>query len=91
MRGGPAANGHQSQDDERQQRSVDDAWYGEVATSPQLARRFQSVSHDRDARSPHERTGMVDAGAGTFTRLLTEDRRQRPRKVTSKRDLYWFA
>ena len=89
MRRRPAADGHQSQEDEGQQRSADETY--DVATSPQLARRFQSVSHDRDARSPHERTGMVDAGAGTFTRLLTEDRRQRPRKVTSKRDLYWFA
>jgi hypothetical protein len=91
MRRGPAANGHQSQEDEGQQRSADDAWDGEVAISPQLARRFQSVSHDRDARSLHERAGIVDAGAGTFPRLLTEGRRQRPRKVTSKRDVYRFA
>jgi hypothetical protein len=47
----PAANGHQSQEHEGQQRSADDAY--EVATSPQLARRCQSVSHHRDARTPH--------------------------------------
>jgi hypothetical protein len=43
MRRRPAADGHQSQEDEGQQRSADDTY--EVATSPQLARRFQSVSH----------------------------------------------
>lgn len=42
----PTANGHQSQEDEGQQRSADDTY--EVASSPQLARRCQSVSHDRD-------------------------------------------
>ena len=41
MRRRPAANGHQSQERKGQQRSADDAWYGEVATSPQLVRRFQ--------------------------------------------------
>jgi hypothetical protein len=55
----PAANSHQSQEDEGQQRSADDTY--EVASSPQLARRCQSVSHDQDAHSPHERTGIVGA------------------------------
>ena len=41
MRRGPAANDRQSQEHQSQQRSADDAWYGEVATSPQLVRRFQ--------------------------------------------------
>jgi hypothetical protein len=62
MRRGPAANGHQSQEDEGQQGSADDTY--EVATSPQLARRFQSVRHDRNARSPHERTGIVECWCG---------------------------
>lgn len=60
MRRGPAANGHQSQEDEGQQGSADDTY--EVATSPQLARRFQSVRHDRDARSPHEHSRMLVRG-----------------------------
>lgn len=88
MRRGPAANGHQSQEDEGQQRSADDTC--EVATSPQLARRFQSVSHARSPQ-PGWAKGIVDAGAGTFTRLSRRAAFQLPRKATSQRDVYWFA
>lgn len=42
MRRGPAATG-QSQEREGQQRSADDASYGEVATRPHLVRGFQPV------------------------------------------------
>jgi hypothetical protein len=79
MRGGPAANGRQSQEDDGQQRSADDGWYGEVAANPQLARQFRALV-TIGIRSLHERTDIVSVGAGTSTRLLAEDL-QRPRKV----------
>jgi hypothetical protein len=86
---GPTANGHQSQEDEGQQRSADETY--DVATSPQLARRFQSVSHHRDAPQPARGEGHSRCSCGDLREALTEGRLQRPRKATSKRDVYRSA